>query len=187
MSILSNQLDSEQIPLGALGKFIPLWINGWDAGRTTLMDELRKLYAPWDTRTLVGMIYKCYNEHLETPIHNLSIKVATCDKWLVGYQTYLPPHQLITPIINVPYETSVTSKIIKNSFIYTGPKLDVVDGLPFLEDHDTDFISLYESGLMTKFYKELDDKGVTEYMGVESEELYKLYMKGIEHHGSAGR
>lgn len=188
MSVLSDQFTNEQIPLGALGKFIPMWVSGHDPGRSDLLDELRVSFAPWTSKNLAGYIFKNYNRHLQSGIHGLTIQVLTIDKWLTAYQSYLPPHQLIIPLIDVPVEYGLSEGIIQHGFLYTGPKLKVVPNFPVktINPKDFDYITFYQSGLMTNFGRELNDSEIEDYMGIDPESLYRAYMKGLSH-GCIGR
>lgn len=152
------------------------------------MEDLRGSLAPWTSKNLAGYIFKNYSQHLQSSIRGITIQVLTIDKWLVAYQNYLPPHQLIMPLINVPDEYGISDGVIKCRFLYTGPKLEIVPQFPVkvIDPKDFDYITLYQSGLMTNFARELDDSEVESYMGIDPESLYLAYMKGLSH-GSVGR
>ena len=187
MGILSDHLDAEQIPLGALGRFVPFWIPGWNEGRSNLLDELRVSYGPWDSKLLINLIHKHYCRSFDTPpICTLTVQVITISKWFIAYRDYLPPHQIIVPLINIPKEQGLSKSILQEGFLYTGPRIKVIEGYPIYEPYvyEKDIMDLYEELLAVKFSKALNTEGVFDCMMIEPEELYKLYMKGIITHGS---
>lgn len=177
MSVLSDQFTNEQIPLGKLGKFIPMFISGWDPARSTLLEELRHSYKQWTSEYLTKLILKHYrDEHTIVGITSINLQVVTVDRWLVGYGKYLPPHQLFIPAINIPQESvDFPDNIIQHGFLYTGPRL--IENSPIIHVTDFNYAGFYSHSLLTNFSLEKTDEEIAEFLGKPTEEIYRLYMR----------
>lgn len=167
-------LPDEILPLGKVGVFEPLWIEGWDAGRSDTIDILRASQNEWTSKTLIDAIIKGYGKHAF--VSSLSVKVATVDKWLVGYRACLPPHQIFMPRIGLR-DDSNNFEIDKHGFIYVGQAIRRVPGYPLIDAVDFDYFAFYQQLYPDKYSMSMSDKEFEEYANEDQNTVKSLYIR----------